>query len=131
MKDQEAIRRLIDEVSEALQALDVEGILRHYAVDDPRFTAFEDHPPYDRLDGNRFREFAAALTSLEEIKAEKYDIRIDLFGHMAIATGYERWSIKGPEGADRGRTRFTLVLERKPEGWRVVHEHFTRLPEEG
>jgi len=32
-----------------------------------------------------------------------------------------RWVLTGTEHAGRGV--FTLVLERRPEGWRIIHDH--------
>jgi beta-aspartyl-peptidase (threonine type) len=38
-----------------------------------------------------------------------------------------RWELTGTAHAGRGV--FTLVLERRPEGWRIIHDHTSLSPE--
>lgn len=40
-------------------------------------------------------------------------------GDGAVVLG--RWALTGTEHAGRGV--FTVVLERRPEGWRIIHDH--------
>jgi ketosteroid isomerase-like protein len=37
-----------------------------------------------------------------------------------------RWALTGSEHPGRGV--FTLVLERRPEGWRIIHDHTSVSP---
>jgi ketosteroid isomerase-like protein len=111
-------------------ARDTATLLRIYATRDRRFTTFEDHPPYTRLDGDAFRRFLAGLAEVGAIRVDRGDLRIDLFGKVAVATGVEPWELVAQRKAERGVSRFTMVLLRQGRRWRVVHEHFTRLPEQ-
>lgn len=42
-----------------------------------------------------------------------------LSGNAAFVTG--RWGLARPQ--DKPHGRFTLILRRTPEGWRIVHDH--------
>jgi beta-aspartyl-peptidase (threonine type) len=49
------------------------------------------------------------------------EVRVDLLGpDAALARG--RWRVDFQSKDDAGGL-YTLVLERKPEGWRIVHDH--------
>jgi ketosteroid isomerase-like protein len=50
-------------------------------------------------------------------------IRVDLFGTVAVSTFLVH--VGSPEGAVLRRARGTLVWHRGPDGWRIVHEHFS------
>jgi beta-aspartyl-peptidase (threonine type) len=43
----------------------------------------------------------------------------------AVVLGH--WELTGTEHAGRGV--FTLVVERRPEGWRIIHDHTSLSPE--
>ena len=48
------------------------------------------------------------------------DLDVDVLGaDRALATG--RWTVVAGDKPSSGR--FTLVLRRLPEGWRIVHDH--------
>ncbi|MDJ0269324.1 MAG: nuclear transport factor 2 family protein [Aigarchaeota archaeon] len=123
------IKSRILAVPEALKQRDADTILRIYDADDPRFTAFEDHPPYHRIDGQAFKRFVnEVIGKLEELRIDRKDIRIDVFDGFAVATGVDEWSAKIEGQALSGVSRFTLVFRKTSDGWRVVHEHFSIVP---
>jgi ketosteroid isomerase-like protein len=47
-----------------------------------------------------------------------------LSSDSAVASG--RWKLK--RANDQPHGRFTLVLKRLPEGWRIVHDHTSSAP---
>jgi PhnB protein len=61
------------------------------------------------------------------IASETRDVHIAVAGGFAHVIGLER--LAGEQGGGRRDIwfRFTLCLERRAEGWRIVHEH-TSLP---
>ncbi|MEM2094053.1 MAG: nuclear transport factor 2 family protein [Candidatus Bathyarchaeia archaeon] len=95
------------------------------------YTKFDDWPPFTR------QEAAQALMNEERaykvLTSYEYEVRglrIDLVGQTAIATFHIRYS-----GSMRGRaftvmSRVTIVLAKKEQSWKVVHEHWSRFPEE-
>jgi len=54
-----------------------------------------------------------------------FDLEITLLSSdSAIASG--RWKLK--RANDQPHGRFTLILKRLPEGWRIVHDHTSAAP---
>jgi len=129
MSARDIVQAKIAEISRLLEKREVEGIVRHYATHDPRFSAFEDSPPYTRMDGKRFSSFLfEVLSKASDIINEKYDIDVHVFGETALATGYERWSMTYDNEPVRGTARFTMLFIRIGDEWKVIHEHFTNVP---
>ena len=108
---------------------DLSKIVSAYALDDPRFTAFEDHAPFERLDGEELRRLFKGIGDAAEMKDKKHGIKIDIYGDTAVATGYEEWSLTHADGKgnDGAKSRFTIVFIRKDSDWYVIHEQFTRI----
>jgi ketosteroid isomerase-like protein len=57
------------------------------------------------------------------------DMKVSVSGDMAVCHGYLQMSgtKKGAEASVRFWMRETLVLERREDGWKIVHEH-TSVP---
>jgi pimeloyl-ACP methyl ester carboxylesterase/ketosteroid isomerase-like protein len=70
-----------------------------------------------------FESWSTAVTILAR------DMQVKVSGDMAICHGYLQMSgtKKGPEGSVRFWMRETLCLERRRDGWKIVHEH-TSVP---
>lgn len=130
---------------------DVESVIRAYfdagrnkdltALGDfhgPRdqFTKFDESPPYTRQNSDEaFMYEQAAFANLSDYTYSIDDLRIDLFGDLAIATFYLSYSGMfvndySFEGSPvRARTRATMALARSLKGWKMVHEHLSRVPD--
>ena len=100
------------------------------------FTKFDENPPYTRQNSqDAFVHEQAAFANLSDYDYRIDELRIDLIGLVAVATFYltytgmfvNDYSFEGsPVGS---RTRATMVLSNSEEGWRIVHEHFSRFPD--
>jgi ketosteroid isomerase-like protein len=106
----------------------------HY--DPERFTLFSEHPPHGLERGERALLIKRGLiTQVSGIEVELDGIEANVFGDVAVVT--YTVSYKGMlvyqyrfEGQLISVTAFcTTVLIRQRDGWKIVHEHFTRLPE--
>ena len=128
-KDAKRVRERIAQVTQGLIDRDTSKIVSAYALEDPRFTAFEDHAPFKRLDGEGLRKLFEGIGDAKEMKNSKYDIKVDVYGDVAVATGYEDWAVTfaGGKGKDGAKSRFTIVYIRKDSDWFVIHEQFTRI----
>ena len=101
------------------------------ALLDERYSKFDDWPPFTR------QEAAEALTSefgafkvLSNYSYELKDFEANVLGDSAVATFQLHY-----QGAMRNTpfdvtSRVTSVLRKEDSGWKVVHEHFSRFPEE-
>ncbi len=107
-----------------------EGILDE--IFDPNtYTKFDDWPPFTRQDAPQaLRNERDAYKVLSGYSYELTDLRKDLANGTAIATCHINYA-----GTIRGRgfdvhSRVTMILARRNQTWKVVHEHWSRFPEE-
>jgi ketosteroid isomerase-like protein len=106
-----------------------EAVVR--ALIDERYNKFDDWPPFGRQDAtkaleNEFGAFKVMSNYTYELK----DFEANVFGDAAVATFTIHY-----QGQIRNRpfdmnSRVTSVLKKPVSGWKVVHEHFSRFPEE-
>lgn len=66
----------------------------------------------------KYRKTYSDLDKMGTLTFSELDVRM-LSGDAAVATG--RWSLQ--RKADNPRGRFTLILRKMPEGWRIIHDH--------
>ena len=99
-----------------------------------QFTKFDENPPYTRQNSEEaFVYEQAAFANISDYSYSIEDLRVDLIGDVAIATFYLSYSGMfvndySFEGSPvRSRTRATMALVRTPKGWRIAHEHFSRM----
>ena len=119
-----AVRRRLDGIKNK-----DEGAVR--ALIDERYSKFDDWPPFKRQEAaealeNEFGAFKVLSSYSYELK----DFEANVFGDMAIATFQMHY-----KGVIRNRpfevtSRVTSVLKKEDSEWKVVHEHFSRFPEE-
>ena len=102
-------------------------------LDDPRFSAYSDVPPFD------LKDFAttAALEQLRFVSISDYDyelknLRVDLFETFAVATFtvlqsgmiVDNYSFRGQHMTMNSRATFVMVKHAK---WKIVHLHLTKI----
>jgi ketosteroid isomerase-like protein len=102
-----------------------------------KFSKFDENPPYARQNSDEaFIYEQAAFANISDYSYSIDELRIDLFGEVAVATFYLSYSGMfvndySFEGSPvRSRTRVTMVLVRTPRGWKMAHEHFSRIPDQ-
>jgi ketosteroid isomerase-like protein len=101
------------------------------ALIDERYSKFDDWPPFVRQEAaealeNEFGAFKVLSNYSYQLK----DFEVNAFGDTAVATFHMHY-----QGVIRDRpfevtSRVTSVLRKQDSGWKVVHEHFSRFPEE-
>ncbi|MDE1770766.1 MAG: hypothetical protein KGI28_09510 [Thaumarchaeota archaeon] len=102
-------------------------------LDDPRFSAYSDVPPFD------LKDFAttSALEQLRFVSISDYDFelkntRVDLFENFAVATFMvkqsgmvvDNYSFRGQHFTMDSRGTFVMVKYQK---WKIVHIHLTKI----
>jgi ketosteroid isomerase-like protein len=100
------------------------------------FTKFDENPPFTRqTSDDAFVYEQAAFANISDYSYSIDELRVDLLGDVAIATFYLAYSGMfvndySFEGSPvHSRSRVTMVLVRTSKGWRMAHEHFSRVPE--
>ena len=101
------------------------------ALIDEHYSKFDDWPPFKRQEATEALENEfSAFKVLTEYTYELKDFRANVLGDIAVATFHMHY-----HGVIRNKpfdvnSRVTSVLRKDDSGWKVVHEHFSRFPEE-
>jgi ketosteroid isomerase-like protein len=134
-KDKKDVETTILAFFEAGKNKDLTALAGFHASRD-QFTKFDENPPYSRQNSEEaFVYEQAAFANISDYNYSVDDLRVDLLGDVAVASFYLSYSGMfvndySFEGSPvRARSRATMVLQRTPEGWKMVHEHFSRLPD--
>ena len=134
-RDRKGVEALIRAFFDAGRNKDLGALASFHAPGD-QFTKFDENPPYTRQNSEEaFVYEQAAFANISDYTYSIDDLRIDLFGDVAIATFYLSYSGMfvndySFEGSPvRAKTRATMALVRSSKGWRMVHEHLSRLPD--
>jgi ketosteroid isomerase-like protein len=108
-KDEAAVRALIDE----------------------RYSKFDDWPPFERQDAAKGLENEfSAFKVLSNYSYELKDFEANVFGDTAVATFTMHYQGQIRNKPFEVTSRVTSVLKKQDSGWKVVHEHFSRFPDE-
>lgn len=116
-----AVRRLLDRQVEDWNREDLDAFLEGYwhapgvvfQSDSDRHDGFE--AMRDRY-VKRYRSEGRAMGKLAFGRVEVIPLGPDAM----LARG--RWGLKMPDGQEPGGL-FTLILRKRPEGWKIVHDH--------
>ena len=134
--DSAIIRDLIFKYFQIAKSKEIEEIPYFFAE---QFTKFGESPPYDLRDGDR----ALMLEQLQFASISDYDFEINELkietpesGGFAIATFallstgiiVDDYSFRGT--AVNSKSRVTIVFQkgRKRGEWKMLHQHFSKLP---
>ena len=121
---QAELREVIETIVRDSETANVEGLHSIHLLSE-KFTKFGPRS-FDRQDVHGTNEEEAAhFTSVENFKAEVRDLKIDVFGEVAIATYYPHVSFVKDGKKTIGSARQTLVFLNTKDGWKIVHEHGT------
>ncbi len=101
------------------------------ALMDEGYDKFDDWAPYQRQEGaqaleNEFSAFKVLSNYTYELK----DSKVNVLGDFAIATFTVHYQGTMRNEQFNVASRVTTVLRKQDSAWKVVHEHFSRFPEE-
>ena len=119
---QAAIRAEIDALNDIGGRHDWDA-LRSAHLEGPKFS--EIGSGFER---NGFEEMIAAeiagVSAAQDLSIEFRDLKIDVFGDVAVATSFPVYSWAEGDG-ERGeaQVRATMVYVRTSDGWKIAHEH--------
>lgn len=82
----------------------------------PRIEARQDVKSTNETEVEHFSSISDANLAVE-------DLKIDVFGDVAVTTFYNNYSFIKNKIRVQGKGRVTLVFLRTEEGWKIVHEH--------
>lgn len=123
--DEQSIRSIIESYTRALDTGDAslwEGL---YWLDDAKFSEIENDKPYV-LDRRYIEQISAALRRRGPGKPNQrwYDTRVYL---LSPDTAY---SVSLRDEINTATTsRVTLIFQKKTGQWRIIHAHFSNVPQ--
>lgn len=121
--DEAAIRRRIDELTEAVRAADVDRVMSSYA---PGLVTFDIVPPLQKLgaDGKRRNWMDVFVTYQSPLGYEVRDLAITVGDEVAFAHSLNRihGALKDGTKIDQW-VRWTAGLRKIEGDWLIVHDH--------
>lgn len=83
--------------------------------------------PLERQDGERTKQLEReAIASVREFDPRVVDLKVDVFGSVAVTTFVMDYRVVDNEGErHKLRARATMVLANHDGEWLIVHEHFS------
>ena len=121
---QAELRAVVESIAADIEQANVEG-LQALHLNSEKFSKFGPRS-FERQDVSSTNESEAAFfSSISEADYQVEDLKIDVFGDVAVVTYYPNVSCvrEGEEVSVSGRQ--TLVFVRTADGWKLVHEHGT------
>jgi uncharacterized protein (TIGR02246 family) len=113
--------QLMNESAAAWNRADLDGFLATYA-DDPRtaFVGARVTLGLDSIRGNYIRNYFRTGAPRDQLAFDELETRM-LGDDHALMRG--RCILTNPADNSKTYCRYTLVWERRPEGWRIIHDH--------
>lgn len=126
--EQQQVEATLLGIMDAVRSKDFARLAAHH-LDSPKFSKFDDLEPWDRQNietSNRLEE--EGLASVDEFEYELEDLKVDVFGPVAIATFVFNYGFvaDGERMALRARTTMVFVDDRG--SWKIAHEHLSAVP---
>jgi ketosteroid isomerase-like protein len=123
-----AIERRLDEILVAVRAVDISRLVGFH-LDSPKFSKFNDLPPWERQDfATAMRLEAEEFESVSDIHGTFDDLKIDVFGSVAVVTAVFAFEAMADGNRVRSRSRTTAVMVDDGGDWKIAHEHLSDLP---
>lgn len=116
-----AIRAVLEAQMSAWNAGDLAGYMDGYAREDSlRFASGGDVWYGWETTYNRYRESYADSGAMGRLTFSAVDVRL-LDPQRAVVFG--RWALQRSEAYTNVSGLFTLLFAKRPEGWRIIHDH--------
>ena len=129
LEAQAAVRARLDEILDACRAKKFDR-LASYHLSGPKFSKFDDEGPQGRQDDKSGMQGEIdTFSALDAFDGRFDDLKVDVFGPVAIATSTVRYSFTMDGEHGSGQSRSTLVLVDNAGDWLIAHEHHSPLIE--
>ena len=100
--------------------------LESYHAFGPKFTKFDDFEPLERQDAETTRRLEReAILGVEEFSPEVVDLKVDVFGPVALATFVMLYDVVAEGQRHSFRARVTMAFANESGEWLIVHEHLS------
>jgi hypothetical protein len=124
--EDEDVMKILTARFEAIKQRDHEKIAA--LIEPRRYTKFDDWPPFKRMGLNGVEEEKAALKVLKEYVYRIEEPIIQINDGTAWVTFYLSYAGRIRDLDFAIKSRATVIMVKTDEGWKIVHEHYSRLP---
>jgi len=97
--------------------------LKAVHLNSPKFTKFGPRIAERQDVESTIKTETEHFSSLTDPNFEVEDLKVDVFGDVAVTTFYNSYSFIKNNIRVKGKGRVTLVFLRTEEGWKIIHEH--------
>ena len=111
---------------EAIKQRDHEEIA--FLIEPRRYTKFDDWPPFKRMGLDGVEEEKAALKVLKEYVYRIEEPIIHINDQTAWVTFYLSYAGRIRDLDFAIKSRATVIMVKTEDGWKIVHEHYSRIP---
>ena len=124
--EQAQVERRLRQIMSAARRKAVDELESYHAFG-PKFTKFDDFEPLERQDAETTKRLEReAILGVEEFDPEILDLKIDVFGTVALTTFVMEYAVVTQESERLSfRARATMVFTADDGQWLIVHEHFS------
>ena len=100
-------------------------------IDVGKYSKFDDWPPYKRQTGDEaMKNEFGAFKVLSNYNYDYDDFKAEIIGDTAVATFLLHYSGEMRKRRFEVYSRVTIVLEKHDSEWKIIHEHYSRFPQE-
>lgn len=126
---EDEMKNLITRRFECIKNRDENGV--RSILDQVRYSKFDDWPPYGlQTAADALKNEFGAYKVLTNYNYEIRSFKAEAFGTVAIATFYLHYTAEMRRKTFDVYSRVTSVLEKQGSEWKIIHEHYSRFPEE-
>jgi hypothetical protein len=123
-EDQAELKQTLKAIYDDAMSANVEGLTTSHLISS-NFTKFGPRN-FSRQTAYETNESEASFfTSIKDLKVELKDVKIDVFGDVAVTTFYPHFSFVKDDQLKEGSSRQTFVFLKTDQGWKIIHEHGT------
>lgn len=123
--EQRDVETTLHGIMDAVQRKDFTR-LAGYHLHSPKFTKFDDFEPLDRQDAATAQQSEEdGLGGVENFRYRLGDLKIDVFGPVAVATFVFDYAFDAGGESMSLRARSTMVFVNDSDAWKIAHEHFS------
>lgn len=124
---EDAIRSTVIARIEGIKNSDINAIKS--AINEENYTKFDDWPPFERQGLDALKREAEALRVLKEYNYEVSGWKIDIFDDAAVASFVINYNGQIRNRKFYIKSRVSIFLIKMGNEWKIVHEHWSRFPE--
>jgi ketosteroid isomerase-like protein len=123
--EQAAVTDTLHAIMDSVRRKDFDRLAAHH-LHSPKFTKFDDFDPLERQDADTAqRSEEDSLGGVEDFRYRMNDLKVDVFGPVAIATFVFEYGFDVDGESMDLRARTTMVFVDDGAVWKIAHEHFS------